>query len=73
MEMTDTQEDDDYLFSPSETPARLLIDSSSLALLSGSTVDFGTELIGSSFRIKANPHANDKGGCGCGVSWELKE
>lgn len=49
-------------------PARLVVDPSSLALLSGSTIDYATELIGSSFRINSNPHASDKGGCGCGVS-----
>lgn len=40
----------------------------SLTLLRGATVDFATELIGSSFRIIDNPQ--QKAGCGCGVSWE---
>ena len=40
-------------------------------MLNGSTVDYATELIGSSFRITGNPQA--KGGCGCGVSWELND
>lgn len=56
------------LFLPETSPARLLIDSSSLPLISGSTIDYATELIGSSFRVQGNPHASDKGGCGCGVS-----
>ncbi|KAM0750313.1 hypothetical protein T439DRAFT_326277 [Meredithblackwellia eburnea MCA 4105] len=73
MEVTADRQSDDYLFHPPNFKARVLIDSSSLALLSGSTIDYATELIGSSFRITDNPHANDKGGCGCGVSWELKE
>jgi Fe-S cluster assembly iron-binding protein IscA len=38
--------------------------------LKGATLDFATELIGSSFRIADNPQA--AGGCGCGVSWEAK-
>jgi hypothetical protein len=64
-----------YLFShlrhPTISPALLLVDAVSLPLLNGSTVDFATELIGSSFRIVENPNATGKG-CGCGVSWELK-
>lgn len=52
---------------PASTP--IVIDSSSLALLKGATVDFATELIGSSFRIAENPQAKGSG-CGCGVSWE---
>lgn len=56
------------LFLPPNSTAKLLVDHSSLELLSGSTIDYATELIGSSFRVKGNPHASDKGGCGCGVS-----
>lgn len=56
------------MFLAPSSPARLLIDASSLELVSGATVDYATELIGSSFRVRNNPHASDKGGCGCGVS-----
>ncbi|KAK4700722.1 hypothetical protein P7C70_g5520, partial [Phenoliferia sp. Uapishka_3] len=75
MEVTTKRQEDDYLFNPSafDPNIKVLIDSSSLPLIHGSTIDYATELIGSSFRIKGNPHASDKGGCGCGVSWELKE
>lgn len=73
MVVTEAIEEDDYVFQPPESTVRLLVDSSSLPLISGSTIDYATELIGSSFRITNNPHASDKGGCGCGVSWELKE
>ncbi|KAG7449570.1 uncharacterized protein BT62DRAFT_928286 [Guyanagaster necrorhizus] len=63
---------DDYLFShPSIFPSNILVDAISLTLLNGSTIDFATELIGSSFRVTENPHAKGSG-CGCGVSWELK-
>lgn len=48
--------------------ARVIVDPVSLGLLSGSTLDYSTELIGSQFKLKDNPHASDQGGCGCGVS-----
>lgn len=50
-------------------PLPILIDSISLTLLQGSTIDYVTELIGSQFAIKDNPQAKGAG-CGCGVSWE---
>jgi hypothetical protein len=56
---------------PVVTQARVIVDVVSLALLRGSTVDFATELIGSSFRVVDNPQAVGSG-CGCGVSWEAK-
>lgn len=55
---------------PTIQPSNILVDPVSLSLLNGSTVDFTTELIGSRFEVADNPHA--KGGCGCGISWELK-
>lgn len=62
-----------HLFSqfthPDIRPSNLFIDAVSLPMLNGSTIDYATELIGSSFRITGNPQS--KGGCGCGVSWEL--
>lgn len=67
-----TQRDpgDYHLVHPSIQPSNVYIDPISLSMINGSTVDFVTELIGSSFRVVDNPHA--KGGCGCGVSWEMK-
>jgi hypothetical protein len=56
---------------PVVTQARVIVDAVSLTLLRGSTVDFATELIGSSFRVVNNPQAVGAG-CGCGVSWEAK-
>ncbi|KAJ7572078.1 hypothetical protein C8J56DRAFT_809744 [Mycena floridula] len=62
----------DYSFThPTIKPSNIVIDAVSLALLNGSTIDFATELIGSSFRVAENPNAKGSG-CGCGVSWELK-
>ncbi|CAO1618388.1 unnamed protein product [Jaminaea pallidilutea] len=86
MELVDAEEGrdevgeaDDFRFLPSapspETdatePICILIDSISLTLLRGSTIDYVTELIGSQFAIKDNPQAKGAG-CGCGVSWEPK-
>lgn len=52
-----------------EGGARVIVDSVSLGLIKGSTIDYVTELIGSQFAIKENPQAKGNG-CGCGVSWE---
>jgi len=70
MHVTAQQEPDDFVFSRADTqPSKVIIDAVSLGLLKGSTLDYATELIGSSFRIMANPQAKGAG-CGCGVSWE---
>ncbi|KZT57148.1 hypothetical protein CALCODRAFT_470014 [Calocera cornea HHB12733] len=70
MNVTAKQEPDDFVFTrPDTQPSKVLIDAISLNLLKGSTVDYATELIGSSFRIMSNPQAKGAG-CGCGVSWE---
>ncbi|EMD33192.1 hypothetical protein CERSUDRAFT_118248 [Gelatoporia subvermispora B] len=72
MELAKTRQTDDYHFAhPVIQPSNILIDAVSLSLLNGSTVDFATELIGSSFRVLDNPQSKGSG-CGCGVSWELK-
>ncbi|TFK46607.1 hypothetical protein OE88DRAFT_1667207 [Heliocybe sulcata] len=73
MELATSRNPDDYLFThPNIRPSNIVIDAISLGLLKGSTIDYATELIGSSFRILDNPQAKGSG-CGCGVSWELKE
>ena len=46
----------------------ILIDKTSADLLKGSEVDFTSELIGDSFKIR-NPQS--KSSCGCGVSFSL--
>ncbi|BGP53136.1 [4Fe-4S] proteins maturation [Rhodotorula sphaerocarpa] len=62
-----------HLFAPpTDTTAALLVDCASLPLVKGSTIDYATELIGSAFKIRDNPQSKDAG-CGCGVSWELKD
>jgi hypothetical protein len=60
-----------HLSHPTLKPSNVLIDAISMTLINGSTIDFATELIGSSFRVLSNPQAKGSG-CGCGISWELK-
>ena len=40
---------------PTIRPSNIYVDAVSMALLKGSTIDFATELIGSSFRVLDNP------------------
>jgi iron-sulfur cluster assembly accessory protein len=61
-----TREDGDILIRRDD--ALVLIDSVSLAYLSGAEIDFIDDLIGASFRIN-NPNA--KASCGCGTSFAL--
>ncbi|KAJ5725556.1 FeS cluster insertion protein [Penicillium malachiteum] len=49
--------------------AKVVMDEPSLELLSGSTVDYTTELIGSQFKIVDNPRATSN--CGCGTSFDV--
>ncbi|KAJ5599615.1 hypothetical protein N7450_000682, partial [Penicillium hetheringtonii] len=51
--------------------AKVVMDESSLELLSGSTVDYTTELIGSQFKIVDNPRATSN--CGCGTSFDVTD
>ncbi|KAF8629117.1 hypothetical protein AX17_005703 [Amanita inopinata Kibby_2008] len=72
MELATKLSPDDYHFThPIVKPSNIFVDAVSFTLLNGSTIDYATELIGSSFRIADNPQAKGSG-CGCGVSWELK-
>jgi iron-sulfur cluster assembly 2 len=51
--------------------AKVVMDTASLELLSGSTIDYTTELIGSQFKIVDNPRATSS--CGCGTSFDVKD
>ena len=51
--------------------AKVVMDEPSLELLSGSTVDYTTELIGSQFTIVDNPRATSN--CGCGTSFDVTD
>ncbi|KAJ9194870.1 hypothetical protein DTO164E3_7074 [Paecilomyces variotii] len=50
--------------------AQVVMDTASLELLSGSTVDYTMELIGSQFKIVDNPRATSN--CGCGTSFDVE-
>ncbi|KAF3926740.1 hypothetical protein ABW21_db0206414 [Orbilia brochopaga] len=63
-------EADDTVFEAEDTGARVVMDLPSLELLSGSKVDYESELIGSQFRIIDNPAATSS--CGCGASFDVK-
>jgi iron-sulfur cluster assembly 2 len=77
----DGEEDTVFEYSPSgddasgETAsskgkAEVVMDSASLELLKGSTIDFTEELIGSQFKVVGNPRATSS--CGCGTSFDIE-
>ncbi|KAL1968566.1 hypothetical protein VTN77DRAFT_1776 [Rasamsonia byssochlamydoides] len=64
-------DDDKSSNSTAKGQAKVVMDGPSLELLSGSTVDYTTELIGSQFKIVDNPRATSN--CGCGTSFDVKD
>jgi iron-sulfur cluster insertion protein len=62
---TQTQPDDLVI---ERGPARVVVDSVSLDLLTGSELDYTDELMGSHFAVR-NPNA--KSACGCGTSFAI--
>ena len=65
-ELVDAADSDDLKIE--RDGASALVDIVSLALLSGSEIDFVDELAGAEFRVR-NPNA--KSSCGCGVSFSV--
>lgn len=59
---------DDIIYVSEET--RVVIDTSSLDLIRGSTIDFTQEMIKSSFAVTNNPQSESA--CGCGSSFAVK-
>ena len=76
----DQEEDTIFEYAPSEGSgsssdtakgkAEVVMDSASLELLKGSTIDFTQELIGSQFKVVGNPRATSS--CGCGTSFDIE-
>jgi iron-sulfur cluster assembly accessory protein len=63
---------DDFIFTfEGMQDSEVVIDSVSLGLINGSTIDYVEEMMSSSFRVKDNP--NSKQSCGCGSSFEPKK
>jgi len=60
------RQQDDHLFE--REGVKLVIDDTSLELLTGAEVDFVEDLVGASFQVK-NPNA--KSSCGCGSSFAV--
>tara|TARA_Y100000590_G_scaffold462894_1_gene628210 strand:- start:1060 stop:1386 length:327 start_codon:yes stop_codon:yes gene_type:complete len=61
-----SKKNDDIIFSTEKI--EVIIDSTSMNLIKGSTIDYVKELIGSSFKI-INPQATSS--CGCGTSFSI--
>ena len=53
-----------------ESGARVVVDSASMELIQGSTIDFVQEMIKSAFAVVENP--NSESACGCGSSFAVK-
>ncbi|KAG0228111.1 [4Fe-4S] proteins maturation [Actinomortierella wolfii] len=68
LDLTDTINEDDVLFE--RDGARVVVDTITLPMISGSRIDFIEELIGSAFKVLNNPHAAHS--CGCDTSFEIK-
>jgi len=65
-DFAESANDDDLVIT--RDGATVVIDEMSLEFLSGSEIDYSTELIGSAFKI-VNPNATAN--CGCGTSFSI--
>ncbi|KAJ2478738.1 [4Fe-4S] proteins maturation [Coemansia sp. RSA 2131] len=68
LDMTEEPESDDVVID--RNGAKMVIDTVSLPLVRGATIDWQDRLIGQAFLVVANPQSS--GGCGCGSSFEIK-
>ncbi|KAJ1830182.1 [4Fe-4S] proteins maturation [Coemansia sp. RSA 2711] len=68
LDMTEEPEADDVVID--RNGAKMVIDTYSLPLVRGATIDWQDRLIGQAFLVVANPQSS--GGCGCGASFEIK-
>ncbi len=64
--LDDTQNPDDHVIT--RNGVSVLVDEMSLEFMTGSEIDFSTELIGAAFKI-TNPNAT--AACGCGTSFSV--
>jgi len=60
-----------YTIHGQENNVQLLIDRVSIFFVSGATIDYVNSVMQSGFVVVDNPY--QKSGCGCGVSFSLKE
>ena len=65
-DFAESENADDQIFE--RDGVKIVIDNLSLGYLTGSEIDFVTEMVGSSFQVN-NPNAAS--GCGCGASFSL--
>lgn len=61
--------EEDQVFT-AESGARVVVDSASMELIQGSTIDFVQEMIKSAFAVVDNPKSESA--CGCGSSFAIK-
>lgn len=61
--------EDDLLFT-ADSGARVVVDTASMELIQGSTIDFVQEMIKSAFAVVDNPKSESA--CGCGSSFAIK-
>ena len=67
---TDIDDEEDLVFV--RDGVEVIVDDTSIEFVKGATVDYEQELIRSGFAILNNPNI-DGPGCGCGVSFSVKE
>nr|CCA25846.1 ironsulfur cluster assembly protein putative [Albugo laibachii Nc14] len=68
-DVADINKDEDTVFD--QHGGKVVVDKESLDLIRGSTLDYEQKLIRSAFVVQNNPKAIS--GCGCGVSFDLKD